>query len=244
MAGLSLTPVYLVLADISGYTRFVTLHGASVLHAEEVITKLMEAVLDATKTPLVLNKLEGDAAFLYAPAAKDPRGVGAELIRQVLGFFEAFKAQQQAMITAGEGGCSCDACCNIGALKLKAILHLGPVVMKKVRQLEELAGADVILAHRLLKSNIAAREYLMVTEKFYAMGGGVPDQAPVPHTDTFAEMGDIKTLVYYPDTAPLDIPATPRFTRPLAIARGLTLFFRPLWRRVTGQRRTFQNLPQ
>ena len=244
MADMELTPVYLVLADISGYTRFVTLHGASVLHAEEIITNLMEAVLDATAAPLVLNKLEGDAAFLYAPAADNPRGVGAELIRQVLGFFEAFTAKQQALIKAGEGGCTCDACCNIGALKLKAILHSGPVVMKKVRHLEELAGADVILAHRLLKSSVAAREYLMVTEKFYEMGGGVPDQAPEPHTDTFAEMGDIKTLVYYPATAPLNIPATPRFTRPAAIARGLTLFFRPLWRRVTWQRQTFQNLPQ
>jgi hypothetical protein len=76
MADMELTPVYLVLADISGYTRFVTLHGASVLHAEEIITNLMEAVLDATAAPLVLNKLEGDAAFLYAPAADNPRGWG------------------------------------------------------------------------------------------------------------------------------------------------------------------------
>jgi class 3 adenylate cyclase len=243
MAALELTPVYLVLADISGYTRFVTLHGASVLHAEEIITNLIEAVLDAAAEPLVLNKLEGDAAFLYAPAAENPREVGEQLVRQVLGFFEAFKAQQQALIKAGEGGCTCDACCNIGELKLKAILHSGPVVMKKVRQLEELAGGDVILAHRLLKSSLTAKEYLMVTEKFYEMGGGVPDQAPVPHTDTFEEIGDVKTLVYYPATAPLTIPATPRFTRPLAIAKGLTLFFRPLWRRLTWQRRTFHNLP-
>ena len=75
------------------------------------------------------------------------------------------------------------------------------------------------------------------------MGGGVPDQEPVPHTDTFAEIGDVKTLVYYPATAPLDIPATRRLTRPLAIAKGLTFFLRPLWRRVTWQRRTFHNLP-
>ena len=243
MADLELTPVYLVLADISGYTHFVTLHGPSILHAEEIVTNLIEAVLDAAAEPLVLNKLEGDAAFLYAPATDNPRGVGEQLVRQVLGFFDAFKVRQQALIKAGEGGCSCDACCNIGALRLKAILHSGPVVMKKVRQLQELAGGDVILAHRLLKSTLASPEYLMVTEKFYEMGGGVPDQEPVPHTDTFAEIGDVKTLVYYPATAPLDIPATRRLTRPLAIAKGLTFFLRPLWRRVTWQRRTFHNLP-
>ena len=243
MADLELTPVYLVLADISGYTRFVTLHGHSVLHAEEIVTSLMEAVLDVAAEPLVLNKLEGDAAFLYAPAAANPREVGEQLVRQVLGFFQAFKAQQQALIKAGEGGCNCDACCNIGELKLKAILHSGPVVMKKVRQLEELAGGDVILAHRLLKSSLAAKEYLMVTEQFYEMGGGVPDQQPEPHKDTFEEIGDVKSLVYYPASPPLAIPTTRRFTRPLAIARGLGLFFRPLWRRLSGRRPTFHNLP-
>jgi hypothetical protein len=240
---LELTPVYLLLADISGYTRFVTLHGASILHAEEIITKLMEAVLDAAAEPLVLNKLEGDAAFLYAPAGEHAQEVGEQVVRQVLGFFKAFKDEQQALIKAGEGGCTCDACCNIGELKLKAVLHSGPVVMKKVRQLEEPAGGDVIVAHRLLKSSLAAKEYLMMTEKFYEMGGGVPDQAPEPHTDTFEEIGDVKTLVYYPVTAPLTIPTTSRFTRPLAIAGGLALFFRPLWRRLTRQRWTFHNLP-
>jgi len=71
----------------------------------------------------------------------------------------------------------------------------------------------------------------------------VPDQTPVPHTDSFEEIGDVKSLVYYPATPPLAIPATPRFTRPIAMARGLGLFFRPLWRRFSGQRRTFHNLP-
>ena len=243
MAALELTPVYLVLADISGYTRFVNLHQASVLHAEEIITNLMEAVLDATAEPLVLNKLEGDAAFLYALAGENPREIGEQLVRQVLGFFEAFKARQQALIRAGEGGCFCEACCNLGELKLKAILHSGPVVMKKVRHLEELAGGEVILAHRLLKSSLTAKEYLMVTEKFYEMGGGVPDQALLPHTDTFEEIGDVKTLVYYPATAPLAVPPTRRFTRPSAIAAGLKLFLRPLWRRLTRQRPIFHNLP-
>jgi hypothetical protein len=243
MADLEVTPVFLVLADISGYTRFVTLHGVAVLHAEEIVTQLMEALLDAAGPPLMLNKLEGDAAFFYAPAAQNPREAGEQLIRQVLGFFGAFKARQQALIKAGEGGCFCDACCNIGALQLKAILHAGPVVVKRVRQLEELAGGEVILAHRLLKSSLAAKEYLMVTEKFYEVGGGVPDQKPAPHTDTFEEIGEVKTLVYYPATPAMAVPATRRFTRPAGIVSGVKLFFRPLWRRVTWDRQTFHNLP-
>jgi hypothetical protein len=38
---------YLILADISGYARFVKMHRASILHAEEMVTELMEAVIDA-----------------------------------------------------------------------------------------------------------------------------------------------------------------------------------------------------
>lgn len=240
---MEIIPVYLLLADISGYTRFVTLHGASVLHAEEIITKLMEAVLDAAAAPLVLNKLEGDAAFLYARLAGDERQVGEQLIRQVLGFFEAFQARQQALIKEGEGGCFCDACCNIGELKLKTILHSGQVVMKKVRPLEELAGGDVILAHRLLKNRLGAQEYIMMTEQFFEASGGVPDKEPTPYQDIFEELGEVKTLVYYPETQPLDIPSTRCFTRPAGIASGLKLFFRPLWRRLTWRRRSFHNLP-
>ena len=145
---------YLILADISGYTRFVKIHRASILHAEEIVTELMEAVIDAAGPPLILNKLEGDAAFLYAPADARNNPDSQLILQQAWGFFQAFKARQQALIKAGEGGCFCEACCNIGALKLKTILHYGQVVIKQVRRQEELAGRDVILAHRLLKNSL------------------------------------------------------------------------------------------
>jgi hypothetical protein len=42
----------------------VKIHRVSLLHAEEIITELIEAVIDAAGFPLILNRL--DAAFLYA----------------------------------------------------------------------------------------------------------------------------------------------------------------------------------
>ncbi len=162
--------VYLILADISGYTRFVKMHRASMLHAEEIVTELMEAVIDAAGPPLILNKLEGDAAFLYAPAIAENNPDSQIILQQVWGFFQAFKTKQQNLIKAGEGGCFCEACCNIRDLKLKAIVHVGQAVIKQVRQLEELAGRDVILAHRLLKNSLGTHEYLLTTEEFYQLG--------------------------------------------------------------------------
>ena len=82
--------VYLVLADISGYTRFVKIHRASILHAEEIVTELMEAVIDAAGPPLILNKLEGDAAFLYAPATAENNLESQRHLPAGLGFFPGF----------------------------------------------------------------------------------------------------------------------------------------------------------
>ena len=67
----ALRPVALVLADIGGYTRFMRLHALSVVQAEEIVTELLEALIDRAEHPLRLNKFEGDAAFLtpsYRPA--------------------------------------------------------------------------------------------------------------------------------------------------------------------------------
>lgn len=59
------TFAFLVVADISGYTRFITERSLTLTHAEQVITDLIEAVLEQAQLPLVLNELEGDAALLF-----------------------------------------------------------------------------------------------------------------------------------------------------------------------------------
>ena len=55
----------LVLADITGYTGY--LAGSELEHAQDVLADLMETVLKALRPTLRLAKLQGDAAFVYAP---------------------------------------------------------------------------------------------------------------------------------------------------------------------------------
>jgi hypothetical protein len=241
MPKMALHDAYLVIADISGYTNFVKIHKASVLHAEEIVSELMEALIDTIEQPLILNKLEGDAAFFYAKADTD-RTTAENVMQRVLRFFEAFKDKQNALIKAGEGGCFCDACCNLNQLNLKTILHYGRVVIKQVHQLEELAGEDVILSHRLLKNTIGASEYILMTEPFYQLSGGVKDKKPVSHTEIY-DLGEIKTLVYYPDTPPLVVPETPRMTRFSGFLEGPRLFLRLFQRRLQGPKQIFRNIP-
>jgi hypothetical protein len=233
---------YLILADISGYTRFVKMHRASILHAEEIVTELMEAVIDAAGPPLILNKLEGDAAFLYAPTVVRNNPDSQFILQKVWSLFPAFKARQQALIKAGEGGCFCEACCNIGELKLKAILHYGQVVIKQVHQQEELAGRNVIIAHRLLKNSLGTDEYMLTTEDFYRLGNTGNMNITTEHWENYDDLGSVKVRVFYPHGSRLAIPATKRFTNPKGILEGLRLFARNFGRRWRGAKPHFANL--
>lgn len=56
----------LLIADISGYTKFLRLHRLNTAHAQLVITELLESIIDATMPPLKVSKVEGDAVLFYA----------------------------------------------------------------------------------------------------------------------------------------------------------------------------------
>ena len=58
--------VFLVLLDISGYTRFIMFHKISLIHAERIIDELLESVIAEAHPPLVLQEVEGDAVYFYA----------------------------------------------------------------------------------------------------------------------------------------------------------------------------------
>jgi hypothetical protein len=55
-----------VVADISGYTRFIFSNEKEISHSQMVIRELITALLDEIRLPLRLIRIEGDAVFLYA----------------------------------------------------------------------------------------------------------------------------------------------------------------------------------
>jgi len=199
---MEIKPVALVLADISGYTRFVKEHDVSLLHAEAIITDLLEAVIDGAEFPLTLAKLEGDAVFLYALTERDAAAAAQDVARQTLKFFDGFRSKQVELIA--KNPCPCQACTTIERLRLKAILHSGQAAFKKIRQFEELAGADVILAHRLLKNSIASKEYILMTSAFHALSGSLPGQTPEPRTEQAEGLGQVTVQVFYPGGQPVE----------------------------------------
>ena len=192
------TDAVLVIVDISGYTRFVQQRPVSLEHAESIVTELIESIIDQARNPLVVNKLEGDAALLYAETHGDRRVAIASVVGQVARFFSAF-SRSIDRIKAARSHCNCDACANIDSLQLKAFLHVGEIVVKRVRQFEEIAGEAVIMVHRMTKNSVPMREYVLMSEATRVEGDvDLPDVKR--HTET---IDGIQTVLHWCDVEAL-----------------------------------------
>jgi hypothetical protein len=198
----------LAILDISGYTTFIRQRATTLVHAEEIITELLEATLDGAEVPLRLNKLEGDAALLWVEPGDDPGARARAVLARIDAAFAAFDARRQA-ITSLRSHCQCGACANIGALSLKALLHVGEVAHKVVRGLNELAGEPVILIHRLLKNGVGVPRYVLMTDDFRdLLGAGAPPlQATTEQPDGYQPLRVWVALP--PQAAGVNVIATP-----------------------------------
>lgn len=245
---MKLRRAHIILVDISGYTRFIHRHRVSLIHAEQIITELIESVIDASEYPLTLNKLEGDAALFYAATDDGEASASDEHDRQsartVLGqlerFFDVFRRRERELVSECTL-CACDACAKSGDLHLKVIAHSGTILVKQVRQFEEIAGEDVILAHRLLKNSVPSHEYLLLTEAFHALSGPPNGTTLETRTEACEGVGSVKVHVHYPSGAAVARPAPPSFWRKLGTNLRLELHL--LKRFFAKPARPYRHLP-
>lgn len=192
---MEIKPVVMVLVDISGYTPFIRLHKLNLLHAEKIVTDLIEALIESIEAPLKVSKLEGDAVFFYAELGHDPSATAGQVMRQVLRFFELFSATTEDMDRRNI--CICDSCSATEQLKLKGFVHVGEVAIKRVLHFEELAGEDVIVTHRLTKNSVDADEYLLITEAFCEICPHLPEWTSNAHVEPYEGLGEVPARVYY-----------------------------------------------
>lgn len=198
-----LTHAFLVVVDISGYTAFITQRTVSLLHAEQIITDLIEAVIDQAQHPLILNKLEGDAALLYGECEPGDIAAAQDVFAQVKAFFPAF-TDRLAQHREQRAHCNCEACTRIDHLALKAFVHVGEIAIKQVRQFEELAGEEVILVHRLMKNHVPSREYVLLTEAARAAAGLGADTLQ-SHREDCEGVGEVALWLMAPDAIPCSL---------------------------------------
>ena len=191
----------IVIVYISGYTEFVKMHRTAMVHAEQIITDLMESVLDVQGPPLVLDKLMGDAATFYS--RDDREGSAAGIAAQVVRFFDAFNESEGVLVSCNV--CICDACNQMGSLKLKAIMHHGDLLLKEMGGGSELAGPDVIVAHRLLKNSVEVDEYILMTEAFHDRAGDLDGLTPEMGTEQ-TDLGPVDVAVFFPRSGDRPLP--------------------------------------
>ncbi|HMA36481.1 MAG TPA: DUF2652 domain-containing protein [Chloroflexia bacterium] len=183
---------YLVLADVSGYTAFMT--GSELEHAQAIMEELITLLLDHIRPPLKLVKFEGDAIFFYTPGSTFLDTTRLIDLLEVCYFAFADHLVNMQRATT----CQCAACRAIPTLDLKMIAHYGSYLIQRLAGMEDLAGGDVILAHRLLKNEIAAQTgcpaYLFLTDACLARVGLA---TPLPRYSTsYDHLGVVAGGVY------------------------------------------------
>jgi len=141
---------FLILADVSGFTAFVT--STELEHGSEIIATLLDEVIARLSPPLEIQEIEGDAVF--ALAGEDAQPACPRLFEVLEEAFAAFKDRQRTMVA--EALASDES-------------HHGPFLRHTVAGRSRVTGTAVILVHRLLEERRGAEGRLRAPH-----GAGAP----------------------------------------------------------------------
>jgi class 3 adenylate cyclase len=178
-------PTCLVIADISGYTSY--LAGVELDHANDILADLMNTVVGALRPTFRLSKVEGDAAFVFAPPE---RLDGSILLDKIEGCYFAFRRRLLSIQQASS--CECNACLLIPGLDLKLVAHHGQAAPQTIAGRTDLVGHHVNVVHRLLKNSIPIRAYAFFTDACFDAAG--LDGAALEmnrHVESFDGVGEV-----------------------------------------------------
>ena len=185
------------------YTKFMLSHEKSVTHSQMIIGGLMETLMKQIDHPLKIVELEGDALFLYSPKTSDSSlwdSRSHRLMKSLLRLFDIFRHRRAEL--AAYSVCRCEACANLGELKLKVVAHSGEALLNQVGDFSVLSGVDVITVHRLLKNSVDGNRYMLMTESAYR-DLQPPDGFEVEEGVEEYDIGTLNTFVHFP-TIPED----------------------------------------
>jgi uncharacterized protein YndB with AHSA1/START domain len=185
---------YILIADITGYTIF--LNQSELEHAQKILQSLLEVLIQNTKLPLVISRLEGDAVISYAP--KDSFLQGATVMEMVESCYVAFKRAIDLMVI--NTSCGCNACRNMPKLDLKFFIHFGTFGLQPLASYTELIGNDVNLIHRLTKNHVREKTgleaYLLLTQAAVeVLGIQELSQEMQPLSEDYPYIGEVEVFV-------------------------------------------------
>jgi hypothetical protein len=153
---------YMLISDITGYTMY--LSQSELEHAQQVLQALLEILIEHTRPPMQISRLEGDAVISYSLPGITMQG--QTFVEIVEDTYVAFRRAIDLMVM--NNTCRCNACANISTLDLKFFIHHGTFGIQHLGAHDELVGSDVNLIHRLLKNSVREktgfRAYTLYTD--------------------------------------------------------------------------------
>jgi len=183
---------YLLIADISGYTQFLT--SSELDHANPILKSLLSSLFEQVGEPMQFWKMDGDAVLAYSTQQEFPSGETFLTICENL--YNAFASCRQNIIA--NTNCPCQACANVGTLDLKIMAHYGKFDEMQIGSVKDISGADVILVHRMAKSNVSestgVRSYGLFSDAAVEKMG--IEAAMLPFSQPFEHFGEVSMQVY------------------------------------------------
>jgi len=171
----------LVLADISGYTKFIA--ATELEHSDVLVRRMLNTIVASLNGRLEMVQLEGDGVFFVG------EGGTAELIGWLEASYLAFHRRMRTFLDRRQ--CSCDACVRAPELTLKFIAHYGRYSRQRIGDTGQVHGIDVIVPHRLAKNSIPSHEYILATRDLLERLPEAQRASFVPHTEDADGFGQI-----------------------------------------------------
>lgn len=183
---------YLLIADISGYTEFLTTSEQD--HANPILQSLLSSLVEQVGEPLHFWKMDGDAVLAYSTQREFPSGETFLTICENL--YNAFANRRQNIIA--NTTCPCRACANVHMLDLKILAHHGEFNEMQIGPIKDISGADVILVHRMAKTNVSEatgiRSYALFSDA--AVTAMRIEAALTPFSQPIEHFGEVSMQVY------------------------------------------------
>ena len=140
---------FLVLADLTGYTAY--LSRGELEHAPGDRRGPARDDRGPARSPVPARQARGRCRV---PVRGGRAADGSLLVDALEAAYLAFRRRLRSIDQAS--ACECNSCRLAPRLDLKLFVHHGSYVRTSIAGREELAGPDVIVAHRLLKGDVAA----------------------------------------------------------------------------------------
>ncbi len=199
------TTATILIPDISGFTEFLT--KTEISHSSHIINELLEGIIAQNRLGFHLSEVEGDAVLFYKKGEAVPHEA---LVEQCRDMYRNFHLQLK--IIERDAICRCGACSGASRLTLKFIAHFGTLMEINVAGFVKGTGADMIVAHRLLKNDIEKHEYLLLSEPYTAAGGFSEQQNGLrwdSGSEEYSSIGKVDYRFCYLDGLRQNIPDPP-----------------------------------